>query len=67
MLRSMTALFVCTGLSACGLKGPLVLPDAQTHQPVAQAAASAPATDAKAGTPSAPSPSDTTDKKKKPQ
>lgn len=57
MLRSLITLLLCTGLAACGLKGPLVLPDAQTHEPVARPAAT---------TPAASSPEDT-DRKRKPQ
>lgn len=69
MLRSLIALLLCTGLAACGLKGPLVLPDEQTHEPVARPAATTPAAtepaDSKADTPAVSSP--TTNKKKKPQ
>ena len=65
MLRSLITLLMCTGLAACGLKGPLVLPDAQTHEPIARPAPSA-APEAKADTPAASSPDDT-DRKKKPQ
>lgn len=70
MFRSLIALLLCTGLAACGLKGPLVLPDEQTHEPVARPAATAPTdaptgADAKTGTTPVSSP--TADKKKKPQ